>query len=312
MHCSRNKLTTKLLIKTDIFRYCNVTAPTGRNRQVRSHLRLTEDQKADVRTFRAFNNEIANGHCTLCMRVLYPEEQHYRSLTQEWIICDSWNNINPIVHADGKATASQEEAAATSQKMRDQFVYPGTLSTGRIGHYEVKGHIFTNHNYEHAEMAYGGVLGLFFQKGDIAGVNKQKVKDAYSALQATHPLLARYRLQNLTYSLVNYHVKHNRDYIAAGHNFADLIIGTDAVKNSSVRYGHPSLLALLFPFLYTNCTGHYSMSSVTPELEGLKEQHGGVSRCTLSKMTLADYAKSRLLMRDRRFGKDPSHLGIFE
>ncbi|KAI9330709.1 hypothetical protein BD770DRAFT_449502 [Pilaira anomala] len=82
--------------QTDIFRYCNVTAPTGRNRQVRSHLRLTEDQKADVRTFRAFNNEIANGHCTLCMRVLYPEEQHYRSLTQEWIICDSWNNVNPI------------------------------------------------------------------------------------------------------------------------------------------------------------------------------------------------------------------------
>ena len=209
-----------------------------------------------------------------------------------------------------------------------QITRKGTLSTGRIGHYEVKGHIFTKHNYEHAEMAYGGVLGLFFQKGDIAGVNKQKVQDAYASLQATHPLLARYRLQNLTYSLVNYHVKHNRDYIgvnegfrnnmlmpvenphaeAAGHNFADLIIGTDAVKKSSVRYGHPSLLALLFPYLYTSCTGHYSMSSVTPELEGLEEQHGGVSRCTLSKMTLADYVKSRLLMRDRRFGKDPSFL----
>ena len=87
--------------QTDIFRYCNVTAPTGRNRQVRSHLRLTDDQKADVRTFRAFNNEIANGHCTLCMRVLYPEEQHYKNLTEEWLICISWK-VNPIVDSDGK------------------------------------------------------------------------------------------------------------------------------------------------------------------------------------------------------------------
>lgn len=212
-------------------------------------------------------------------------------------------------------------------KLMTQITRKGTLSTGRIGHYELKGSMFTTHNYEFAEMAYGGTLGLFFQKGEIAGINKGRVRHAYGALQCTHPLLARYKLQELTNSLVNYHVRNNRDYVgisggfrnnmlmpvenphpeAAGHNFADLVIGTDA-ERQAVRYGHPSLLALLFPYLYTTCTGHYSMCGPKPEIEGLEEYQGGLSKATEAKMTLGEYAKSRLLMRDRRFGKDPSFI----
>ncbi|KAI9273457.1 hypothetical protein EDC94DRAFT_580417 [Helicostylum pulchrum] len=161
-------------------------------------------------------------------------------------------------------------------KLMTQIKRKGALSTGRIGHYEVKGSVFTTHNYEFAEMAYAGVLGLFFQKGEIAGINKHSVKQAYAALQNTHPLLGGYSLQELTNSLVSYHVTHNRDYVdvcegfrnnmlnphseATGHEFADLIIGSD-VGRHAVWYGH----------LYTTCTGHYSMCSVTPELEDVEE-----------------------------------------
>jgi len=97
---------------------------------------------------------------------------------------------------------------------------------------------------------------------------------------------------------------------AVGHNFADLLIGSDS-ERQAVRYGHPSLMSLLFPYLFTSGKGHYSMSSVTSETENLEEEYGGVAKATLAKMTLADYAKSRLLMRDRRFGKDPSFLFFF-
>jgi hypothetical protein len=211
-----------------------------------------------------------------------------------------------------------------------QITRKGTLSTGRIGHYEVKGSVFTTHNFEFAEMAYGGTLGLFFQKGEIPNIDKAKVRAAYAALQSTHPLLARYNLQELTNSLVNYHLKHNRDYVGAngsfrnnmimplenphaeavGHSFGDLIIGTDA-KRHAVRYGHPSLVSLLFPHLFTFGTGHYSMCDSMPEIANLQEDHGGVAKATLGGMTLGEYAKSRLLMRDRRFGKDPSFLFFF-
>lgn len=210
-----------------------------------------------------------------------------------------------------------------------QITRKGKLGGGRIGHYEVKGSVFTTHNFEFAEMAYGGTLGLFFQKKDRdAHINKEKVRAAYSALQLTHPLLARYDLEQLRNNLVNYHLTHNKEYIASrmvtfgnnmamptetphseavGHDLANLMIGT-TTKKESVRYGHPSLLALTFPYLYTTATGHYSMCGPKPELEELGEHVGGVSKASLERMTLAEYTKSRLLMRDRRFGKDPSFL----
>lgn len=213
-------------------------------------------------------------------------------------------------------------------KLMTQITRKGTLGkAARIGHYEVNGTMFTTHNFEYAEMAYGGSLGLFFQKGEIAGINKQRISLAYAALQQTHPLLARYNLQKLTCNLVNYHINHNREYIgvsegfrnsmllpledthaeAVGHDVQDLIIGSEVDKKVSVRYGEPALLALLFPHLYTNCTGHYSMTHKNERPE-LQENQGGVSEATLAGMTLGDYSKSRLLMRDRRFAKDPSFL----
>jgi hypothetical protein len=55
-----------------------------------------------------------------------------------------------------------------------QITRKGILSTDRIGHYEVKGSVFTTHNFEFAEMAYGGTLGLFFQKEKFLILTRQK------------------------------------------------------------------------------------------------------------------------------------------
>ena len=41
-------------------------------------------------------------------------------------------------------------------------------------------------------MAYGGTLGLFYQRGDPGNIRKQRLIAAYAALQETHPFLARY------------------------------------------------------------------------------------------------------------------------
>lgn len=215
-----------------------------------------------------------------------------------------------------------------------QITRKSTLCHGRIGHFEVKGPMYTTHNYEFAEMAYGGTLSLFFVRGDPSMIRKKKVEDAYRALQQTHPLLARYDMPKLTFSLVNYHISENKKHVgiekgwlnnalfanedvnpqATDVEFKDLIIGEDNV-GKMIRYSHPSLLALIFPYIYTNCTGHYSLVpqnlpefSAQEGIYGLPENQGGVSVATMKEESLSSYAKSRLLIQDRRFARDPSFL----
>jgi len=134
--------------QTDIFRYINSdTAAFGRNRPIRNLQRLTDSELRDVAKLRAFNREKANGHCTLCMRVLYPEEQKYRGLSEEWLICNSWN-INPIVNSEGlhmvcafhltnngtssnnrhntrRISDGEELEPVTPENLQSQYVYPG-------------------------------------------------------------------------------------------------------------------------------------------------------------------------------------------
>src|SRR6478735_1514018 len=215
-----------------------------------------------------------------------------------------------------------------------QITRKSTLSHGRIGHFELKGPMYTTHNYEFAEMAYGGTLSLFFVRGDPAMIRKQKVEEAYRALQRMHPLLSRYDMPELTFSLVNYHVSENKKHVsidkgwlnnalfanedvnpqAADVEFKDLIIGKDNV-GKMIRYSHPSLLALVFPYIFTICTGHYSLVPQNTEdfqtrsgIYGIPENQGGVSRATMNSESLSGYVKRRLLIQDRRFARDPSFL----
>lgn len=210
-----------------------------------------------------------------------------------------------------------------------QITRKSTIMNGRIGHYQVSGSVNLRHNYEFAEMAYGGTLGLFYQRGDPSIIRKSKVTAAYSALQRTHPLLSRYDLQPLMYSLVNYHIKENSKYIGVrrGNNwpnnyllpedtvhpqasetgFQDLYIAQDS-NGFDIRMSHPALLSLLFPYLYTTCNGHYSMVQPNQANTMLPEEHGGISRATLLGESLKGYTRLRLMMKDRRFAKDQSFL----
>ncbi|KAI8635880.1 hypothetical protein BD408DRAFT_356714, partial [Parasitella parasitica] len=172
----------------------------------------------------------------------------------------------------------REKSVLSPIKLYSQITRKSTLTRGRIGHFVMTGSMNRLHNYEFAEMAYGGTLSLFFQRGEPDNINKRKVQDVYKALQAVNPLLARYKLPKLTYSLVNYHVLENRKHIGAAadwksnalfamedtnpqatdFDFKDLIIGQDD-GGKMIKYSHPSLLALTFPHLFTTCTGHYSL-----------------------------------------------------
>ncbi|KAI8641366.1 hypothetical protein BD408DRAFT_468114 [Parasitella parasitica] len=81
----------------------------------------------------------------------------------------------------------------------------------------------------------------------------------------------RYNLRKLTYALVSYHVTENKKHVGSATNwtnnalfamedidpeatpdrFRDLII-----EGKSIKYSHPSLLALTFPHLFTTSSGH--------------------------------------------------------
>lgn len=185
-------------------------------------------------------------------------------------------------------------------------------------------------------MAYGGMLSLFFQRGDPKYINKRKVKAAFDALQKKHPLLARYSLPALTYSLINYHiVQEDQKHIGTKENswqnnalfamddtnpqatdvvFNDLIIGEDG-EGKSVKYSHPSLIALLFPHLFTECKGHYSMTptnvtecTLREGIYGIPEERGGVAEATIRGESLAGFTRARLICADRRFSRDPLFL----
>lgn len=232
----------------------------------------------------------------------------------------------------------RERSVLSPVKLYSQITRKSTLNKGRIGHYVMTGSMNRLHNYEFAELAYGGTLSLFFQRGSSPTINKAKVQNIYKTLQDVNPLLARYKLPKLTYSLVNYHVTENKRHIGAAADwknhalfamedinpqatdveFNDLIIGQDD-SGKMIKYSHPSLLALTFPYLFTTSTGHYSMMQIskpssanaTPaeqQLYDLPEERGGVAFATLRGETLPGFAKSRLLMKDRRFAQDPSFL----
>ncbi|KAI8321027.1 hypothetical protein EDC96DRAFT_556060 [Choanephora cucurbitarum] len=141
----------------------------------------------------------------------------------------------------------RERCVLSPIKLMTQITRKSTLLNGRIGHYEVSGAVGLKHNYEFAEMAYGA-----------------------------HPLLARYKLQPLMYSLVNYHIKENAKHIgirrrnewpnnyllpedtvhpqASEPEFEDLYIGQDS-SGMNVRMSHPSLLAFAFPLLVSRVQG---------------------------------------------------------
>ncbi|KAG1084039.1 hypothetical protein G6F42_021956 [Rhizopus arrhizus] len=95
---------------------------------------------------------------------------------------------------------------------------------------------------------------------------------------------------------------------AAFENLDDLLLGVD-VNNQDVLYNRPGLMALTFPHLFPFCRGHYdAFCTLTQEHRDIPEEQGGAPVANDVEGTLKSYAKRRLLMRDRRFGKDISFI----
>ncbi|CAO3639536.1 unnamed protein product [Mucor hiemalis] len=146
--------------------------------------------------------ETPDGFCCICMKILYPEQQKYSKFNDPSSIpCIKWK-LTPLFKEESnqeiKYMVCSDHIEHTNDENEENytiFEYPGdlipeikglnyreksvlspirlmsqvtrksTLYNGRIGHYEMKGGVYSTPNCEFAEMAYGGTLGLFFERG---------------------------------------------------------------------------------------------------------------------------------------------------
>ncbi|KAG1050279.1 hypothetical protein G6F43_007438 [Rhizopus delemar] len=271
---------------------------------------FTRAQKRQVQVVQDFIMEKPGGFCCVCLKVLYLEDQCFRAIDNDanlpclqWKmqpLCNSGDETMKMVCKTHVNTAEdefpslsmmypgdlapetkdldyRERSVLSPIKLISQITRKSTLVHGGIGHYEVKGPMYTTHNYEFAEMA---------------------------ALQRTHPLLARYDIPKLTFSLVNYHVSENKKHVnidkgwlnntlfanedvnpqATDVEFKDLIIGEDNVGKMA------------------SCTGHYTMVpqnveefSERNETYSLPEYQEGVAQATMDMKSLPGYVKKGYL-----------------
>ncbi|CAO0792295.1 unnamed protein product [Mucor circinelloides] len=105
----------------------------------------------------------------------------------------------------------REKSFLSPIKIMSQITRKSTVTSGRIGHYEMKGYLGLKNNYElFASMAYGGMIGLQFRRG-LQKVDMDRVKEAYCVLFCeTNPLLAQYILDlDKVKDTVEYNIRQN-------------------------------------------------------------------------------------------------------
>lgn len=176
------------------------------------------------------------------------------------------------------------------------------------------------------------MLDLAYQRGsEYQNVDLNKVRLAYEKLCKRNPLLAGYNTREKMDEIIEYHIitNHNQfqvasnwkdnilmpyesvDPNAAEYEFMDLVIAHDGSKSIPMKY--PALMALLFPYLFVDGVGHYSL--IPQVSKPLLDQHNNIipknrgGNAEASKWnTLTGYLKTQLLKVDRRFARDPSFL----
>lgn len=175
------------------------------------------------------------------------------------------------------------------------------------GHYEVTGSIWTRHNLEFTQMLYGGSLGIPFIRHMMEGIDQGRVQEVYQQLVETNILLRPYqtapiaeRMQQMFEDAVNsrnrvhpnVNVQWNHQYLlpiadvnpqAGEVGFDDQILGTDVFDNDVNYKDHPAVLALIFPYLFTNGRGYYSFTSTSQSLD---ERQGGLAQANQDGETL--------------------------
>ncbi|KAI9468302.1 MAG: hypothetical protein EXX96DRAFT_464642, partial [Benjaminiella poitrasii] len=219
----------------------------------------------------------------------------------------------------------REKSMLSPIKLMTQMTRKSSIYKGRIGHYEIKGSLYMKHSYEFPAVAYGGSIGLTFTKGEPGNVNIENVKNAFQTLQQTNPLLHSYNSRDRLLQVIEYHLQQNGQYIQANQGWKNniilnsedvnpiaaelkinnLLMGTDD-NDTDIKASHPSLMALLFPYLFVNGKGHYSLVP-NSETSILPEERGGIASASKHE-TLASFAKKLLFAKDRRFATDPAFL----
>lgn len=117
--------------------------------------------------------------------------------------------LGDIPHSVAKLNY-REKSFLSPIKIMSQITRKSTVTSGRIGHYEMKGYLGLKNNYElFASMAYGGMIGLQFRRG-LQKVDMDRVKEAYCVLCETNPLLAQYILDlDKVKDTVEYNIRQN-------------------------------------------------------------------------------------------------------
>jgi hypothetical protein len=128
-------------------------------------------------------------------------------------------------------------------KLMSQMTRKSTLCKGRIGHYEVEGSLYMKHNYEFANIAYGGMIGLTFRRGEPENVDMDKVREAYEVLKRQHPLLQRYSLPQRAEQILEYHVQEHNQHIRVNNNWRDhILMPSEGVNPNAAEVNYNDLV----------------------------------------------------------------------
>ncbi|ORE00858.1 hypothetical protein BCV72DRAFT_324387 [Rhizopus microsporus var. microsporus] len=187
--------------------------------------------------------------------------------------------------------------------------------------------MWTEHNLEFGEIVYGGTLGMPYIKNLDRVVNTNKVRNCLRSLCDLIPRINQYlndemrdlyRQVNLKKLIKSGEILNDEswpaNYImpiddlppnAGEQEFQDVLLG--ALGDTDVRFrDHADILVLLFPYLYGNGCGYYTFAAKDASNDK-PESEGGYAIANKYE-TLGKYAKHRLLLADRRFGRSPEYL----
>ena len=93
---------------------------------------FTAVQKRQVKAFQDFVMKKPDGFCSICLKVLYPEDQHYRSINTETPLpCLDWK-LEPLSDTEDdsmKMVCKEHVHTLPVEFSKFSMMYPGTIAS---------------------------------------------------------------------------------------------------------------------------------------------------------------------------------------
>ncbi|CEP07171.1 hypothetical protein, partial, partial [Parasitella parasitica] len=218
----------------------------------------------------------------------------------------------------------RERSAISHIQIMTRIMRSRSQARAYCGHYEQSGTTWTEHNLKFVQMMYGGLNGSPMMRGIMEPIDVDKVRRVFRILQGLNPRLLQYGDINVEHQEVQYALRkldelgqisaqqnawlHNYimpevdvDPREGEFNLDDLLLAVDTRDDTEVRYADdPSILKLVFPYLYKNGRGYYSLCDWRVDDAG--EDENGIEDA-YADLTVAAYTKRMILSVDRRFGR---------